>query len=120
MSALNVGTKGAQKFGLMQLKAMKSPDSAQDSLNNRGVSTSPPQHLWVLQVQVLAVAIPISHPSSRCHREIRVLSKLLLLLSPFLKRKPQKMLNCACALAARMHGQIVLQKNGKVSKYCVL
>lgn len=26
MSALNVGTKGAQKFGLMQLKAMKSPD----------------------------------------------------------------------------------------------
>lgn len=48
MSALHVGTKGAQKFGLIQLKAMKSPDFSLGFIKQPKSQHIPPEHLWVL------------------------------------------------------------------------
>lgn len=62
MSALHVGTKGAQKFGLIQLKAMKSPDFSLGFIKQPKSQHIPSEHLWVLQLQVLAMAIPFPIP----------------------------------------------------------
>lgn len=69
--------------------------------------------IWVLPQQFALAVLPSSVLTY-------VFSVLLPLLSSVSKRKPQRMLSYVCVLATRTCEQIVLQKNGRVSKYCIL
>lgn len=108
---VHVGTKGAQKLCLIQLRGMKLPGgSPRFSLNNHGVSCGAQAAPFLRTVNSstraagaagggLAVTSPVCNRFSRCRHEICILFLLLLLLSSFLKRKPQRTLNCVCVLA---------------------